>query len=108
MLKRPSCFRKSKNRLWHSGQGRTLPMRNSSCHDGLISQRKHWPRVDVLNAQFAVDGNPGKDPDFYRNVATIYAHAMAFGVSGNEHDGGKAEVYMGVDEAIVKLLKCKK
>ena len=63
----------------------------------------------VLEAHLAVDGTTSKYPEFKGNVATIYTHPMAQGGSGNGHDGGKAEVYMDVGEAMghamIELLK---
>ncbi len=58
----------------------------------------------VLDAQLAVDGKSGKYPEFKGNVATVYAHPMAQGGSGNGHYGGKAEVYMDVGEAMGKAM----
>jgi len=58
----------------------------------------------VLDAQLAVDGSSGKYSEFKGNVATVYAHPMAQGGSGNGHYGGKAEVYMDVGEAMGKAM----
>jgi hypothetical protein len=54
----------------------------------------------VLEGHLAVDGGAGKYPEFKGNVATVYAHPLAQGGSGNGHYGGKAEVYMDVGEAM--------
>ena len=66
----------------------------------------------VLEAQFAVDGNSGKHPEFKGTVATVYSNPMAQGGSGNGHYGGNAEVYMDVGQAMgqamVELLRNKK
>ena len=63
----------------------------------------------ILAAQLAVDGNFGKYPEFKGNVATVYAHPLSKGGSGNSHYNGNAETYMAVGEAMgqamVGLLK---
>ena len=63
----------------------------------------------ILAAQLAVDGNSGKYPEFKGNVATVYAHPLSKGGSGNSHYNGNAETYMAVGEAMgqamVGLLK---
>jgi len=65
----------------------------------------------VLEAQLAVDGTSGKYPEFKGNVATVYAHPLSKGGSGNSHYNGNAETYMDVGEAMgkamVELLKQK-
>jgi len=62
----------------------------------------------ILEAQLAVDGASGKYPEFKGNVATVYAHPLSKGGSGNSHYNGNAETYMDVGEAMgnamVKLL----
>ena len=62
----------------------------------------------ILEAQLAVDGTSGKYPEFKGNVATVYAHPLSKGGSGNSHYNGNAETYMDVGEAMgnamVKLL----
>jgi hypothetical protein len=58
----------------------------------------------VMEAQFAVDGNSGKHPEFKGNVATVYTHDMAQGGSGGSHYGGNSEVYMDVGEAMGKAM----
>jgi hypothetical protein len=63
----------------------------------------------ILDAQLAVDGESGKHPEFKGNVATVYAHPLSLGGSGNSHYNGNAETYMNVGEAMgramVRLLK---
>jgi Carbohydrate esterase, sialic acid-specific acetylesterase len=63
----------------------------------------------ILEAQLAVDGAAGKYPEFKGNVATVYAHPLSKGGSGNSHYNGNAETYMDVGEAMghamVELLK---
>jgi len=63
----------------------------------------------ILEAQLAVDGESGKHPEFKGNVATVYAHPLSLGGSGNSHYNGNAETYMNVGEAMgramVRLLK---
>lgn len=65
----------------------------------------------ILEAQLAVDGAAGKYPEFKGNVATVYAHPLSKGGSGNSHYNGNAETYMDVGEAMgkamVELLKRK-
>jgi len=65
----------------------------------------------AMEAQFAVDGNSGKYPEFKGNVATVYANPLSNGGSGNGHYGGDAGTYMNVGEAMgkamVELLKSK-
>jgi hypothetical protein len=65
----------------------------------------------ILEAQLAVDGATGKYPEFKGNVATVYAHPLSKGGSGNSHYNGNAETYMDVGEAMgkamVELLKRK-
>jgi hypothetical protein len=58
----------------------------------------------VMEGQFAVDGNSGKHPEFKGNVATVYTHDMAQGGSGGSHYGGNSEVYMDVGEAMGKAM----
>ena len=63
----------------------------------------------ILEAQLAVDGTSGRYPEFKGNVATVYAHPLSKGGSGNSHYNGNAETYMAVGEAMgqamVGLLK---
>ncbi|MGA0134308.1 MAG: sialate O-acetylesterase [Opitutales bacterium] len=63
----------------------------------------------ILEAQLAVDGAAGRHPEFKGNVATVYAHPLSKGGSGNSHYNGNAETYMAVGEAMgramVELLK---
>ena len=63
----------------------------------------------ILEAQLAVDGASGRYPEFKGNVATVYAHPLSKGGSGNSHYNGNAETYMAVGEAMgqamVGLLK---
>ena len=63
----------------------------------------------ILEAQLAVDGTSGRYPEFKGNVATVYAHPLSKGGSGNSHYNGNAETYMAVGEAMgqamVELLK---
>jgi alpha-galactosidase len=54
----------------------------------------------ILEAQLAVDGESGKHPEFKGNVATVYAHPLSKGGSGNSHYNGNAETYMEVGEAM--------
>lgn len=65
----------------------------------------------ILEAQLAVDGASGKYPEFKGNVATVYAHPLSKGGSGNSHYNGNAETYMEVGtamgKAMVELLKQK-
>ncbi len=58
----------------------------------------------VLDAQFAVDGESGKYPEFKGNVATVYANPLSKGGSGNGHYNGNAETYMDVGEAMGKAM----
>jgi len=58
----------------------------------------------VTDAQFAVDGEKGKFPEFKGNVATVYANPLSQGGSGNSHYGGNAETYMDVGEAMGKAM----
>jgi hypothetical protein len=58
----------------------------------------------VLAAQLAVDGASGKHPEFRGNVATVYAHPLSKGGSGNSHYDGNAETYMDVGEAMGKAM----
>jgi hypothetical protein len=66
----------------------------------------------VLEAQFAVDGNSGKYPEFKGNVATVYSNPLSKGGSGNSHYNGNSETYMDVGEAMgqamIELLKNQK
>ncbi len=63
----------------------------------------------ILEAQLAVDGTSGKYPEFKGNVATVYAHPLSKGGSGNSHYNGNAETYMEVGtamgQAMVTLLR---
>jgi hypothetical protein len=63
----------------------------------------------ILEAQLAVDGGSGKYPEFKGNVATVYAHPLSKGGSGNSHYNGNAETYMEVGnamgQAMVQLLR---
>ena len=63
----------------------------------------------ILEAQLAVAGESGKYPEFTGNVATVYAHPLSKGGSGNSHYNGNAETYMDVGaamgKAMVELLK---
>jgi hypothetical protein len=63
----------------------------------------------ILNAQFAVDGESGKYPQYKGNVATVYAKPLCHGGASNGHYGGNAKTYMdvglGMGEAMVKLLE---
>ena len=58
----------------------------------------------VMDAQFAVDGNSGKYPEFKGNVATVFTNPMAQGGNGNGHYGKNAEVYMDVGEAMGRAM----
>lgn len=58
----------------------------------------------ILEAQLAVDGTRGKYPEFKGNVATVYAHPLSKGGSGNSHYNGNAETYMDVGEAMGKAM----
>lgn len=58
----------------------------------------------ILEAQLAVDGNSGKYPEFKGNVATVYAHPLSKGGSGNSHYNGNAETYMAVGEAMGRAM----
>jgi len=67
--------------------------------------------ANILEGQFAVDGNSGKYPEFKGNVATVYSHPLSLGGASNSHYGGNAETYMNIGEAMgqamVELLKSK-
>lgn len=58
----------------------------------------------ILEAQLAVDGESGKHPEFKGNVATVYAHPLSKGGSGNSHYNGNAETYMEVGEAMGRAM----
>ncbi len=58
----------------------------------------------ILNAQFAVDGESGKYPQFKGNVATVYTNPLSMGGASNGHYGGNAETYMNVGEAMGKAM----
>ncbi len=58
----------------------------------------------ILEAQLAVDGATGKYPEFKGSVATVYAHPLSKGGSGNSHYNGNAETYMDVGEAMGKAM----
>ncbi len=58
----------------------------------------------ILEAQLAVDGESGKYPEFKGNVATVYAHPLSKGGSGNSHYNGNAETYMDVGEAMGRAM----
>lgn len=58
----------------------------------------------ILEAQLAVDGANGKYPEFKGNVATVYAHPLSKGGSGNSHYNGNAETYMDVGDAMGKAM----
>jgi len=58
----------------------------------------------ILEAQLAVDGASGKYPEFKGNVATVYAHPLSKGGSGNSHYNGNAETYMDVGEAMGRAM----
>jgi hypothetical protein len=71
---------------------------------GTIGEAVKGSGNQVMEAQFAVDGNSGKHPEFKGNVATVYTHDMAQGGSGGSHYGGNSEVYMDVGEAMGKAM----
>ncbi len=71
---------------------------------GTLGESKKGSGDKVMEANFAVDGNSGKYPEFKGNVAAVYTHDMARGGSGNGHYGGNAEVYMDVGEAMGKAM----
>lgn len=58
----------------------------------------------ILDAQLAVGGASGKYPEFRGNVATVYAHPLSKGGSGNSHYNGNAETYMDVGEAMGRAM----
>ena len=58
----------------------------------------------AMEAQFAVDGESGKYPEFKGNVKTVYANPLSNGGSGNGHYGGDAGTYMNVGEAMGRAM----
>ena len=65
----------------------------------------------IFDAQFAVDGETGKHPEFKGNVATVYTHPLSKGGASNGHYNGNVETYTNVGlamgEAMAKLIKSK-
>ncbi len=61
----------------------------------------------VFDAKMAL-ADPAKHPEFKGSVATVYAHPLSMGSSGNAHYGGNAKTYMnvglGMGQAMVELL----
>ena len=56
----------------------------------------------ILDAQLAVDGETGKDPEFKGNVATVYTHPLSQGAASNSHYNGNAQTYMDVGVAMAR------